>query len=380
MRAIAVAGPLLLVGLIALVIWPPAARVPEVVRSYTQAPSPVERDSLAALKANGVAVRWRGTIAPVAVEVDGDVVRGTAGLAVAAPEGARVRVSDPLGVLDSGLARALRVHGALEHLTIDVDGERLAARLPLPGRKSIVVLGPAGWETRFLLQALEAHGVPTASRIRVGPRDVVSQGVPLPLDTARHSVVVLLGPVEPGVAGQVRGFVRAGSGLVLGAGDWGLGDLAPGRFGRAVRPLSSISLPASRADLVARPIADLRPGTARLDDGPNVRVAAWVVGAGRVVQLGDEGTWRLAMASEGGQAEHARLWLSAIATAMPRVPTRPIPTDEVAPRAETVAAFGESTNETASGLRDIDWTVVLGAWLLGVLVGEWAVRRVAGRP
>src|SRR5688572_2446743 len=89
------------VALLALALWPPVPRPAEILRTYSHAPSAVERDSLAALAANGTVVRWRGSIPAVAMEVDRDPVTAAVRVAVASAEGSRVRVTDALGVLES---------------------------------------------------------------------------------------------------------------------------------------------------------------------------------------------------------------------------------------------------------------------------------------
>ena len=379
-RLAAGAGVVLLVTLIRLAGWPPRGHERVIERRYTHAPSAVERDSLAALAANGVVARWRGSVSPVALEVDPDPVGSSVRVAVAAPAGSRIRMSDALGLLDSATINAggasLALQGATSPLNASVAGEELHTTYIHPPVKSVAVFGAAGWETRFLLEALDASAQPVAARIRVGPQTFVTQGHPLPLDTARHSVAVALGAVDGPTADQIRRFVRAGGGLVIAPGATGLGDLAPGQFGRAITPVASLSLPSIREQLVRRLIGRLRADATPLD---GARTAARRVGAGRVVQVGDEDTWRLAMASDAGRAAHGQLWLKAIAIAGPRDVARPAPDDDVAPRAALVAALGLESPAMGTTLPPIDWTSVVAGLLFVTLVGEWAMRRISGK-
>jgi hypothetical protein len=147
-----------------------------------------------------------------------------------------------------------------------------------------------------------------------------------------------------------------------------------------VRPPSGLSLPASRRDLVYRPLVRLASGAVPLeetDDGS--RVAARRVGAGRVVQLGDVETWRLALASDAGRAEHAALWRGAVALAAPRAPARPAAGDDVAPRAALAAALGPPAGDDNGRARRVNREPLLAALLLLSLLAEWTSRRVTGR-
>jgi hypothetical protein len=355
------------------------------VQTYTRAPTAVERDSLAAHIANGTAVRWRGEVPAMAMEIDQDPVTLGVRVAAVAPPGSRVVVRDELGVLDSATgSAAFSLDGVLGSLSLSAGTEALGAVVPSPRRRAVAVFGPAGWEARYLIEALEGADVPVVTRLRVGPQTHVAQGSVLPLDTGRHAVAAVLGPIEATASAQIRRFVRDGGGLVLGNGEWGLADLAPGRLGRAVRPPAALALPERREDLIARPIA-VRPGAEALTVGRSdgrtvvVRGAARVVGSGRVVQLGDQDTWRLAMASDAARAEHVRMWLSAIATASSRNVARPRVMDEVAPRAALVAALGPPSDGTAGGT-GIPWEELIVIATLVVLLAEWAVRRHAGHP
>ena len=339
---LSVAGPFFLTMLIGLAVWPPDA-THVINQTFSHGPSPIERDSLAAVAATGVTVRWRGAVQPVAVELDGDAIGTSVRAAVATTVGTQVTIGDALGPLDSATVAAggatFRFDGVGAGMAIRAAGEDLRLAPQRPTARSLAVFAPAGWESRFLLEAIEAAGGRVVARIRVGPRTFVTQGQPLPLDTATHGVAVVLGSLDPETAGQVRRFVRGGGGLVISPGGSGLDDLVPGRFGRLFRPPASLSLPAAREDLVTRPIGRVSVSATILETaGAGARTLVQRVGPGRVVQLADEDTWRLALASDAGRTAHERLWLTAIALASPRDVARPATGDNPAPRAALVAA------------------------------------------
>lgn len=382
-RVASIAGVMLLVGLIALAGWPPSQKAPATRRTFTRAPTPIERDSLAALAATGTTVRWRGRVQPVALELDRDPV-GTVRVAVAAPAGSLVLAADALGTLDSGVATdggtAFALRGAISPLAVSATGEHLRASIQRSSAKSVALSGPAGWEARFLLATLEGAGLPVTARIRVAPQTWVTQGRPLPLDTARHSVAVVLGPVDAQAASQVRAFVRAGGGVVIAPATSGLDDIAPGRFGAPFRPPGSLSLPNELEQLVKRPITRLAASATPLDiTSAGVTTAVHRVGAGRVVQLANEDTWRLVLASDAGRTVHALLWLRAIALARPRDVGRPAAQDDVAPLAALVAALGPAS-ATPMTTPNVPWEEIIALLMFAALVGEWGMRRLGGKP
>jgi hypothetical protein len=229
-----------------------------------------------------------------------------------------------------------------------------------------------------VISALEESGWSVASRVTVAPGTVVAQGSALPLDTARHSVVVVLERVTGATARAIREFVQAGGGLVLGVSAAGLRDLEPGRLGEMVRPAAGLSLPVSRDELAFRPVTARDAGAVVLDAADGLaRIVARRYGAGRVVQVGAVESWRLAMAGDAGAEEHRALWQHLVALASARVPSPPAMGQDAAPRAAIAAVLGAA--RTAPGAeRDFPLLVVLAWVLFGALLAEWMVRRLRG--
>ncbi|MBI4500304.1 MAG: hypothetical protein HY700_03995 [Gemmatimonadetes bacterium] len=348
--------------------------------------SPAERDWLAALKWVGSAVTWNGGLPVAAVEAERESGNGGAVLArLVAAAAARVVSRDQLGTIDSlesaDPAMELRLPLVVGDLAVEISGVDLRQAPSVSRRRNVVVLATAGWESRFVIAALESEGWQVDARLRVGPGIAVTQGIPLPLDTARHGTVIVEGAVDRQTATAIEALVRSGGGLVLSGSSGGLEDLAPGRPGRAVRPVGGLSIPAARRDLEFRPLARVAADAEALDvTGGGVRAAARRVGAGRVLQIGDEDTWRLAMGSDAGRREHTRLWSRAVAFVRPRDPATPTVGDDVAPRAALVSALGQPGS--AGGVRPtakVPWETLAGGLLFAALIAEWTARRLRGR-
>jgi hypothetical protein len=231
------------------------------------------------------------------------------------------------------------------------------------------------------MAALEADGWRIDAHIRVAPGAPVTQGRPFPLDTARHAVVIAFDSVDAPAAAAIGAFVRSGGGLVIGSGASGLAALAAGREGVPVQPAAGLTVPANRRQLVHRPIVRPVAGAVSLEGDTNgSRLVARRVGAGRVVQLGEVETWRLALGSDAGRVEHARYWSRVVALASPRDPGRPTFEDDVAPRAALTAALGPAAAGEVVRGRRIDWEPWLAGTLLALLLAEWGSRRTRGLP
>src|SRR5690606_22606590 len=108
--------------------------------------------------------------------------------------------------------------------------------------REVAVLGSAGWESKFVIAALEESGWKVSARLAVAPGIFVRQGS-VQLDTAVTGVVVVLDSTAVRDVGALERFVRSGGGLVL-AGDASHSEqfarLAAGRVGTRV-PAASIS-------------------------------------------------------------------------------------------------------------------------------------------
>src|SRR5687768_12138877 len=161
-------------------------------------PSAVHREWLAAIAAAGTEVTWSGDLAPIVIGASTvPEPEGRVRVAIAANDGARVVLSDGLGVIDTVAANdgssAALLRTATGFLSASSADSRGVATLPPPSRvRKVLVLGSAGWETKFVIAALEEAGWSVDARIRVAPGVETVQGTGLAPDTARHSAVIAL--------------------------------------------------------------------------------------------------------------------------------------------------------------------------------------------
>jgi hypothetical protein len=354
------------------------------------------RDSLAALARSGQRVTWSGSVSPIAAA--SEPVRDPSARTRIAVAGTAAVLNDSLGPLDSlgtgggslttsGLAGAVRV-----------SAERTEARTlptlgPAPGR--VLVLGRVGWESKFVVAALEEAGWTVETRLRLSDSLRITQGGGDPA-IATHAAVVVLDSALGADAAAITRFVRAGGGVVLsgaGARSSALAALAPASAGAEVAGESdAFERDEPRHALPFRPLTRLRADAVLLERRDDAAaIAARRVQAGRVVQSGYAETWRWRMQAErDGPSGHRAYWnqLVATAAAAPRavatVPTSAAPaaaarSSDEAPLAALVQQLGAPVTDappTAPTIPSIPaW---LGALVLLLLLAEWASRRARG--
>jgi hypothetical protein len=357
-------------------------------------PAGLYRDWLAALAGAGTAVEWSGpSLLPTAIAVDPrpDPARD-ADVAVAAPPGAMVRVLDTLGGLDSARATAagIRVHLPKPRRTVDAAVGPVRARAVSPdslrlGR--LLVVGGAGWETKFTVAALEERGWTVDAQIAVSPKDDVRQGKVAELDTARYAAVIAIDTIAARYGDRIASFVRTGGGLVLWAPAARTRALAPLAAGGSGAPIEASDEPPSdslpRSALALVPITALAPDAVVLERrGEHTAVAARRIGPGRVIETGYLDTWRWRMAGGDEAPEHHRAWLATLVARVAyagRVPLPPPPTD-AAPLATLVDKLGPAASPLQAGAGGDP--AALARWVFGLLCGalllEWASRRTRG--
>jgi hypothetical protein len=378
----------------ALAAWTLAPEPTSVHVTAAVAPAAREREWLRALVGAGVRVSWSGDSIPAtAIEVAGrtDPAGGVRAY-VAAPEGSRATLSDAVGLIDTveitAGANTLSLPVTAGALDLLVRGQHARAAAPdsiLP--RHVAVLGRAGWEGKFVIAALEERGWKVSSRLRVGPNVFVTQGTPLALDTAHTGAVIALDSSAASYAGAIAAFERSGGGVVL-AGDAPLAAslraLAPGRPGPRVAAASlSFASATPRRALGYFPILSLASDAVPLEarDG-RVIAAARRAGAGRVVQLGYDETWRWRLAGTGdAPAAHRDYWSAVVSAAAYRAakPIAAAHVSDAAPLASLYAALGapsvpqEASLHISAGLRW--WMFALLALLL---LAEWTSRRLRG--
>lgn len=379
-----------------------AARLPE----WTRAPSTVLLhadlvttpdawivDWLAALRHSGHVVTWSGSLPAVAMSSEALAdPRGNVRIDVAAPSGALVRIRDSASVVDSVRVRTLGATivtpFAVGTLVGDAGGQRFSAPSPASARvRAIVVIGNASWEGKFIVSSLEERGWPVISRFHVAPNVDVSDGTVLPLDTSRVAAIIAIDTTIQSLGTAVERFVRSGGGLVL-AGPAGLApnvaSLDAGSLGARTRP--SV-LPTDSIGLGTTgfyPVAALEPDGVVLDRRSGaVAVAARRVGAGRVLQIGYDDSWRWRMTgSPGSEIAHRDWWSRAVAA----VAYFPVATAAVvnelaaaAPLAHLIDRLGPARPIAAEKIPrpPIDRRLLL-ALIMILLLTEWSSRRLRG--
>ena len=382
----------------ALAEWSAFAKAPGKIHlQLVSVPSTIDRAWLGALAGAGSSVTWAGDLAPVMI--DAQPIASPAGgtkVIVAAPSGSSVVMSDDVGVLDTVHVQnggaALTLNSVADHVTARAKGS-VALTSPRDSivLNKILVIGDAGWESKFVVAALEEEGWKVDAFIRVAPGVDVTQGSAAVIDTSRYSAVVALDDAAALYASRIIEFVRTGGGVVLEPQAAFLDAMSPLRAGavgrassdvRAVQAGGSVTL----ATLALAPITSLKSDAVPVEKRAGaVAIAARRIGAGRALQLGYEDTWRWRMGGgEGAIREHCLWWtglVSSVSSAR-RAPreTAAASTDE-APMIGFVAAMGPSTSSRAvSNLprKPSDWMTLLFVLLAAGLTSEVASRRLRG--
>ena len=378
-----------------LVEWTRRSPGDSLAVSLKSAPSAVQRDWLRALGAAGTQIAWSGTVSATAIEVlpvpdpaGGFVVLG------AAPAGAWVALADSLGAIDSvRVGRSGVVFRAAAHTgtlrTMGAGQETRAAAPDSLAARRAVVIGRAGWETRFVITALEERGWIVDARVAVGPGVAVTQGRPLPLDTARQSVVIAIDSLAEPDVGAIARFVAAGGGAVLAPPAAAtMPSLAAGRVAAHVRPPTvAFSAASPRGGLALDPVLPRADAIVLERQRGHVVLAARRAGAGRVVQSGYDETWRWRMGGGDDAVEaHREWWTQTVAAAAYRPDRGPGtgdrgPGNDGSPLASLVAALGPASQAAAASaaLPDPRRFLLPAALLLfAALLGEWTSRRLRG--
>ncbi|MEA2763549.1 MAG: hypothetical protein QOD47_2833 [Gemmatimonadaceae bacterium] len=378
--------------------WSALAKAPSAVHVQLDSmPSRVERAWLGALAGAGSRVTWSGDLPPVMI--DAQPIASPAGgtkVLVGAPSGSSVVIRDEVGVIDTVRAQnsgaALSLASVAGNLSVQAKGSFAST----VSRDSVVlhkvlVIGDAGWESKFVTAALEEEGWNVDAFIRVAPGVDVTQGSSAVIDTSRYSAVVALDGAAATYANRIVEFVRSGGGVVLVPEAASLDAMAPLRAGaggrasseaRAIQAGGSVTL----ATLALSPITSLRSEAIPLEKRAGaVAIAARRNGAGRSLQLGYEDTWRWRMGGGDGAVRDHRVWWTGLVSSVAYAPHMPrsatmTPTDE-APLAGLVAAIGSNASTVrTSSLADN--TSGSAAWLFVLLaialVGEVLSRRVRG--
>jgi hypothetical protein len=364
------------------------------------------RQWLVGLRRDGVPVDWgqpAGSTSPLlASAIDAEAVadpRGATRVRVAAPGGASVLVRDALGALDSvrvaasGQGATVLIPATLRGIDGIVGGTTArGAVIDSLTLRHLLVLGRADWESKFLVRSLEEEGWTVDLHLGVAPKNDVIEGKPAAIDTATYAAVIAVDSSAAPAAPRIAAYVKSGGGLVVaGSAAQVFRELDSGVPGARVRDAEGApSDSAPRGSLGLLPVTglagdavvlELRAGTAL------VAVAARRVGAGRVVQVGYDDTWRWRMAGGDSSAARHRAWWAAVVSSVAYAPrsARPVPADvDVAPLAHLVDALGApSAPAQHTALERVAIDPTRSPWIFGVLLAallvEWASRRLRGR-
>jgi hypothetical protein len=313
-------------------------------------------------------------------------------VAAAAPRGSRVVIGDDLGPIDTIVAAGS--WGRLFVPAIDGTvsagvgaGIARATRVDSLELRPLLVLGRAGWETKFVVAALEERGWTVESRVPVSPFAEIAQGARGPIDTSRYSAVVAIDTTAAPHASTIARYVRSGGGVIIAGSAAHIPALAALRAGQPGARIPE--RPAAAGDTTARATLALTPITRLAADaiplewrGEHVAVAARRVGRGRVLQVGYDDTWRWRLTgAEDPVAAHREWWaraVSGVAYAPAHRLSAYADLDPV-PLTNLVAALGlpDTTPRECSGTRG-STVPLLFAICIVALLAEWGSRRWRG--
>jgi hypothetical protein len=371
-------------------------------------PDDAQRSWLAALARAGTGVTWSAgdSVLPFAASHEPVAAPAPASRFRVLGDAPWAIVSDAVGVVDSLAARGAaegkgppRLRATLQAATSG------AVRLSVPwgtagvaARDSVVlrpvlVVGAASWEAKFTVAALEEAGWRVVTRLTVSPDAVVTQGDAAQPDTARYAALVLLDSAAGPSPSLVRQFAERGGGVVV-AGSAvrrpAYAALAAASAGARVRgEPGALETTDPRRGLSGNALTVSARGVAVLERrGAAPVVVGRRLGAGRVVAVGYDESWRWRL--EGGEtspADHRAWWSSLVASVAHAPPaTRgsggrpPHSGFDGAPFAATVAALGAPQPAPAAATTGTRLPVdaLLFAAALLALLGEWCSRRTRG--
>jgi hypothetical protein len=390
-----------------LVQWSTRERPERVHITFAAPPGERTRDWLAALAHSGTSVTWDGR-APAAsalsIEPVPDPQRTTSAW-LSAPAGTHGVLRDRLGVVDSvkSAQTGLRVVAPKFNGMVRAEFPEFAATSALRDSlvlRRVLVVGEAGWESKFTIAALEERGWKVDVRLAVAPTGDVLQGdARLVIDTGRYSAVVVLDSVAARYNSQMIRYVQAGGGLIA------TGEAA------ALLPLAPIlpavvteepSLPgvfttqraraSPRSALALAPLRRIKRSAVVLETRETelaqtaVAAVAWRVGNGRVLQIGyrDTWRWRLSGADEDPVRAHRAWWATLVSSVAfaPRIPLARENGLEPTPLASLVGTLGPPAKSIELRVRLFDdprFVPFVFSVLLAALLIEWLSRRLRGK-
>lgn len=290
-----------------------------------------QRSWLRALAASGSKISWSGDLQPMMIDAQ-PIAAPSGGTRVLLGANAKDRVvlRDEIGPLDTlhiqNVGASISVASFSGRIIAGAGGSMASAAQPdsLVLRK-LLVIGAAGWESKFAVAALEESGWKVDALLRVAPGVDVRQGSPASIDTAHYSAVIAIDSTAANYSDRIAAYVAAGGGAILGS---------SARILAAATSGSSVPIERTSGKVTA---------------------AASRVGAGRVIRISVDDTWRRRMTGDAdGVREHRSWWTDmvsrvAYAPSVPHGGTRDAGrgTGDGAPFADLVSAIGSATSGPA---------------------------------
>jgi hypothetical protein len=221
------------------------------------------------------------------------------------------------------------------------------------------------------------------TRFAVAPSVDVRAADQPQIDTAHLAAIVAIDSTVAALGSAVQRFVEQGGGLVLAgasAGARSVSPLAAGSVGTRVRRNVAANDTIGLGSTGFFPVAAVREDAVALErSGSGVAIAARRVGAGRVLQVGYDDSWRWRMAGgSGSEAAHREWWSRVVssvayASAMRADQSRTFD----APVASLFGRLGPPRPVPAASSTNVDPRILLAIILLLLLV-EWTSRRLRG--
>ena len=273
-----------------------------------------------------------------------------------------------------------------------------AASPQLPSVKRLLVYARPGWESKFLIAALEEAGWSVDASLPIAPRVAVTVGSPRMLDTGRYAAAIV---VDSGVvtAGTISKFVREGGGVVISGdalNDRALAALASLRVTgvRNAIPGGLLSAqPTNGLELIRVAVASNAIVLQR-DPASHPAITVRRLAGGRVAGAMFPESWRRRMeGSADGADSHRDYWAGLVRAVafMSFPPTLQTHTtnanDDEAPYASLAGALGKPTSmpprlkagiSTSSQAADSRLNAILLRVALTSLLAEWLLRRLRG--
>ena len=348
-----------------------------------------QTDWLRALDHSGRALSWSGSPPAVAMSVE-PIADPDGGMRVdvAAPSGSVVTVRDDASEIDSvrigNLGATIATPIAVGTLRGQVNGESFSSPVADSVHlRSVMVVGAAGWEGKYIVSSLEERGWPVIARFTVAPNVDVTQGTLQALDTSRVAALIAIDSTVSALGPAVERFVRAGGGLVL-AGEASraanVASIAAGSIAQRTRPNVKPSDTVRLGSTGFYPVSLKEESIALEKRADGIAVAARRVGAGRVVQVGYDDSWRWRMAGANGSERAHREWWSRIVASVAYAPATS--DHRASAAAAPVVALTERLGPPRMLSSDLPSAPVDRRWLIALmmllLLIEWASRRLRG--